>query len=113
MASAIGLETITTYNEQGFLTTVVVPAGYETLSKSYDGQGFLITSTQPITAAATSQTSIQGGGITSVNSGNNVVGAAAAQASTKNVAASWPERGLWEIWLGRVFSGIIALKYLL
>ena len=111
MASAIGLETITTYNEQGFLTTVVVPAGYETQPKSYDDQGFLITTTAATTPI--SQASIQGGGITSVNSGNNVVGAAAAQVSTKNAAASRLGRGLWETWLGKFLSGIVALKCLL
>lgn len=49
LAAAVGLETITTYNQQGFPTVVVQPAGFATASKSYNAQGSLITS-PPTTA---------------------------------------------------------------
>ena len=35
--------TVTQYNQQGFPTVVVEPAGWSTASKSYDVHGFLIT----------------------------------------------------------------------
>ncbi|MCJ1248766.1 hypothetical protein MMC30_005985 [Trapelia coarctata] len=43
-AAAGGYETITTYNQQGFPTVVVQPAGFASASKSYDVHGSLITS---------------------------------------------------------------------
>ncbi|KAG0650983.1 putative extracellular glycosidase [Hyphodiscus hymeniophilus] len=52
-----GLETITGWNEQGFATTYVVAAGWSTMVKSYDDQGFQITSTPSTTAAVSSTTS--------------------------------------------------------
>lgn len=38
--AAAGCETVTTYDNQGFLTTAVIPTG----AKHYDNQGFLISS---------------------------------------------------------------------
>lgn len=43
LAAAGGYETIPTYDQQGFPTVVVQPAGFATASKSYDVHGFLIT----------------------------------------------------------------------
>jgi len=40
-----GCETITTYDQQGFATAVVVPSGFAQMPKSYDNNGFLITPT--------------------------------------------------------------------
>jgi len=40
----VGYEIVTTYDQQGFLTIITEPAGWSTASKSYDVQGFLITS---------------------------------------------------------------------
>ena len=48
LPSAGGSEVITTYDDKGFLTTMTVPAGWQTVVKSYNEQGF------PITAAPTS-----------------------------------------------------------
>jgi hypothetical protein len=45
-----GTETITTYDQQGFLTTAVVPQGWATMAKSFNQEGFLVT---PVAAAAT------------------------------------------------------------
>lgn len=43
LAAAGGYETVTTYDQQGFPTVVVQPAGFATASKSYDVHGSLIT----------------------------------------------------------------------
>ena len=52
-----GYDLVTTYNQQGFLTVVTEQAGWSTMSKSYDAQGFLITSGPAVTApSATSAT---------------------------------------------------------
>lgn len=44
-SSSGGYEAITTYDQQGFETIITVPAGWETMSKSFDSKGFLITPT--------------------------------------------------------------------
>jgi hypothetical protein len=49
LAVAGGYETVTEYNQQGFPTVVVLPAGWSTMIKSFNSQGFLITPS--ITAA--------------------------------------------------------------
>ncbi|MCJ1308929.1 hypothetical protein MMC25_002584 [Agyrium rufum] len=43
LVAAGGYETITMYDQQGFLTTVVEPIAWATASPSFDSQGFLIT----------------------------------------------------------------------
>jgi hypothetical protein len=43
-----GLETITGWDSRGFATTQTVVAGYGTAQKSYDDQGFLITSSDAV-----------------------------------------------------------------
>jgi hypothetical protein len=43
---------ITTYNQQGFLTTMTVPQGWSTMVKSYDQEGFLIMPGGAASAAA-------------------------------------------------------------
>lgn len=47
-----GCETVTTYDQQGFPTVIVVPSGYRTMVKQYDDNGFLITPTADCGAAA-------------------------------------------------------------
>ncbi|KAI9745344.1 MAG: hypothetical protein M1818_001624 [Claussenomyces sp. TS43310] len=48
-----GYETITGWDDRGFATTRTVVSGYETMPKSYDNQGFLITPTAaPVPAAS-------------------------------------------------------------
>ncbi|KAI9835288.1 MAG: hypothetical protein M1819_002432 [Sarea resinae] len=46
-----GTETVTEYNQKGFPTTVVEPAGFSTVPKSYNQQGFLITAGASTTTA--------------------------------------------------------------
>lgn len=53
-----GLETITGWDDRGFPTTIIEVNGWSTMPKSYDEQGFLITTTS--TAAAASSTSAAG-----------------------------------------------------
>ena len=48
-----GYDIVTTYNQQGFLTVVTEPAGWSTASKSYDVQGFLITSAPVVATPST------------------------------------------------------------
>jgi hypothetical protein len=59
----LGGEVTTGWDEQGFPTTYTLPAGYSTMVKSYDNQGFLITpapapapTPAPIPAATTATT---------------------------------------------------------
>jgi hypothetical protein len=47
-----GLETVTGWDEQGFPTTMTVSSGWQTMPKSYDQQGFLVTSSPTTTATA-------------------------------------------------------------
>ncbi|KAJ0121532.1 glycoside hydrolase family 16 protein [Diaporthe amygdali] len=46
-AAAGGEETITTWDGQGFLTTMTVASGWATASKSYDDQGFPVSTSAP------------------------------------------------------------------
>lgn len=52
-----GVETITTFDNKGSPTTVTVPAGFATMPKSYDDQGFQIFPTATAAAASTPATS--------------------------------------------------------
>lgn len=57
---AAGLETITTWDNRGFLTIMTVPAGYETMRKCFDDRGFQTacsaTTSPPIATAAEAMT---------------------------------------------------------
>ncbi|PQE15379.1 glycosyl hydrolase family 16 protein [Rutstroemia sp. NJR-2017a BVV2] len=53
LPSGAGLETITGWDSRGFATTQTVVAGYGTAQKSYDDQGFLITSSDAVPTAGT------------------------------------------------------------
>ncbi|KAI3397857.1 hypothetical protein diail_10258 [Diaporthe ilicicola] len=46
-AAAGGEETITSWDGQGFATTLTVPSGWATASKSYDDQGFPVSTSAP------------------------------------------------------------------
>ena len=55
-----GSEIITQYNQQGFPTVVTVPAGWSTIPKSYDSQGFLITPAPSVSASVSTPASSVG-----------------------------------------------------
>lgn len=46
-----GLETITSWDDRGFLTTMAVPSGYQTMSKCFNEQGFQVACGAAITPA--------------------------------------------------------------
>ena len=71
-------DVVTTYNQQGFLTVVTEQAGWSTMSKTYDVQGFLITSgpavtvpspttAPPPTSATPSDTTVTNVGLVAAN----------------------------------------------
>ncbi|KAI1082967.1 concanavalin A-like lectin/glucanase domain-containing protein [Whalleya microplaca] len=66
VAGGSGLETVTAFDGKGFLTTMTVPAGFATLPKSYDSQGF------PVFPTATSVASQPGTTATASNDDANV-----------------------------------------
>lgn len=81
------------WDDRGFPTTRTEPIGWETMSKSYDEQGFLITSTStstPITAAATA-----GGSLGSYSQGLNggvdgkVAGTSTSTAEAAKQTSAW------------------------
>lgn len=53
-----GLETITTFDEKGFLTTIIQAAAAATGTKRYNEQGFLITNSPEPTDTGTSPTKV-------------------------------------------------------
>lgn len=53
-----GLETITTFDEKGFLTTITQAAAAATGAKHYNEQGFLVTDIPEPTGTGTSPTKV-------------------------------------------------------
>lgn len=53
-----GLETITTFDEKGFLTTVTQAAAVATGAKHYNEQGFLVTNSPEPTGTGTPPTKV-------------------------------------------------------
>ena len=85
-----GLETVTGWDEQGFPTTMTVPSGWQTMPKSYDQQGFLITSSPTTTADAAAGISTAGacfGADCGLN--GKVVGTSTSKAAAAKETSDW------------------------
>jgi hypothetical protein len=94
-----GLETITGWDNRGFPTTQTVVSGWSTLPKSYDEQGFLITTLSSTvaavsTSAAGASNSLGGVGV-SLGVNGKVVGTSTSKASAAiETARVWFALGL-------------------
>lgn len=80
---------MTGWDEQGFPTTMTVPSGWQTMPKSYDQQGFLITASPITTAAATGISSA--GACFGANCGLNgkVIGTSTSKAAAAKETSAW------------------------
>jgi len=89
-----GVETITGWDDRGFPTTYTVASGYNTAPKSYDQQGFLITTTPTATtatAAATANTAVTQAPCLGSNCGLNgkVIGTSSSEAAAPRETFAW------------------------
>ena len=87
------METAVAYDGKGFPTTVVRPAGWESASKAFDEQGFLVTPA-PVSTLATSYAGRnvavdQSGGTGSGTAPANPVATGAASAPTSFAVRFW------------------------
>ncbi|OAP55963.1 hypothetical protein AYL99_10115 [Fonsecaea erecta] len=63
-SASASLEVVTSYNEQGFPTLITINPAAPTTPKSYDSQGFPITSTNPISESTSPPATAPGSSIT-------------------------------------------------
>jgi hypothetical protein len=97
LSQGTGLETITGWDDRGFPSTRTVVSGWETVSKSYDQQGFLITG---------SPTTTSGGGATSLGAGiNGDIGGKVVGTSTSKAGAAKES----PVWRGFMAMGVAAV----